>query len=102
VKVGADPLAVVPTPLSATSSGLPLKEPPTETLPTTVDGKAALVSADGAKLTLMVQLAPAARLAGQLLVCVKSPLTTTPATLAAEAPVLTTVTDRAALWVSAG
>ena len=102
VKLGTGPVGGVPTPLSATSSGLPLKLPPTDTLPTMVGGKALLVSADGRKLTLMVQLDPAARLVGQLLICLKSPLTMTGERLAAALPVLTTVTAWAVLWVSAG
>src|SRR5947199_59778 len=60
-------------------------------------------AATGVKVTLMVQLAPAARLAGQVLVWAKSPalvpVTLTPLMFSAAVPLLVSVTVCAALVV---
>ena len=56
----------------------------------------------GTKATLMVQLAPAASEAEQLLVCVKLAVTAMPLIVAAEPPVLETVTNCVPLVVPTG
>lgn len=53
----------------------------------------------GVNVTLMVQLAATARLAGQLLLCVKSPLAENEEILSESVPVLVRVTDCAPLAV---
>src|SRR5436305_512601 len=94
---GADGAAhavlVLPVPLRATLCGLPLAESVMVIAPVRVP------DCVGVKLTEILQLAPALTLAGQLLVCAKSPLAATPLIVSVEPPLLVRVTLCAALVV---
>jgi len=82
-----------PLPLSVACCGLPLA------LSLTLRVPLRLPRAVGVKVRLIVQLALAARLAGQLLVCAKSPLLVMPLMLNAALPVFFKLTDCGALVV---
>jgi len=73
-------------PLSATCCGLPLA------LSLILSAPVRLPEAVGVKVRLMVQLALTARLAGQLLLCAKSPLLARPLILNAALPLLVSTT----------
>src|SRR4051812_36231436 len=85
--------AAFPVPESETICGLPAAESVTVNAPVRVP------VCVGVKVTAMLQLAPAARLAGQELVCAKSPLVPILLTLSAAPPLFVSVTDCAALVV---
>jgi len=82
----AMPLVVTPVPVSATVWGLPVAESLMLTLPERVP------AAVGAKLTLIVQADPAAKLAGQLLAAPKSPVAWIDPIVRLAFPVLDSVT----------
>jgi len=84
---------LTPVPLSAACCGL------LPALSVMLKVPVRLPTAVGVKVRLMVQVALAARLAGQLLVCAKSPLLLIPVMLSAALPVLVRVKAWAALVV---
>src|SRR5437868_1608890 len=88
---GEHACVVVPVPLSDAVCGLPLAESVTVSVPVRAP------DCEGAKVTLTLQLAPAPRLAGQLLVSAKSPFAEIPLMVSAEPPLLVTVIDFAPL-----
>src|SRR5579864_6083787 len=90
---GEHACAVVPVPLSDAVCGLPVAESVMVTAPVRAP------DCDGVKVTLTVQLAPAARLAGQLLVSAKSPPAAMLVMFSADPPLLVTVMDFAVLVV---
>ena len=93
VRLAAGAGALTPVPLSVACCGLPLA------LSVMLRVPVRLPRAVGVNVRLMVQVALAARLAGQLLVCAKSPLLVMLATLRAALPVFFKVTDCEALVV---
>ena len=86
-------LTSVPVPVSDTVCGLPLALSATESEPVRVP------VAVGLKVTLIVQLAPAATLVPQVLVSEKSPVVEMLVMLRVAVPVLVSVTVSAALLV---
>ena len=87
VRLAAGAGALTPVPLSVACCGLPLA------LSVMLRVPVRLPRAVGVNVRLMVQLALAARLAGQLLVCAKSPLLEMPLIFSAALPVFFTLTD---------
>src|SRR5256885_4622100 len=84
---GEHACVVVPVPLSDAVCGLPMAESVIVSVPVRAP------DCDGVKVALTVQLAPAPRLAGQLLVSAKSPFAAIPLMVSAEPPLLVTVMD---------
>src|SRR5438270_9123469 len=82
---GEQACVFVPVPFNDAVCGLPLAESVMVSVPVRAP------DCDGVKLTLTVQLAPAARLAEQLLVSAKSPFAAIPLIVSAEPPLLVTV-----------
>lgn len=80
-KLAGENFITVPVPARETVCGLPGALSVTSTLPISVPETV------GLKTTVILQLAPAATLAPQLLIWVKSPVTVTLATVSAEVPV---------------
>jgi hypothetical protein len=86
-------VVVLPVPVNETVCGLPEAESVIVIAPVRVP------DCDGAKVTLMMQLAPALSVDVQLFVCAKSPLAVMPDKVNVEPPLLLKVTDCAALVV---
>lgn len=84
-------LEVTPVPVNARLCGLPLIESVMVTVPVRAPAAA------GVNVTLIVQVDEAFKVAGQLLVCPKSPWTWMPVMVSAALPVFDTVTTCAAL-----
>jgi hypothetical protein len=85
------PAGSKPVPVNPTVSGLALEF--------TVSAPVREPAAVGRNVTLAVHVAPAASVAGQVLVCAKSPFAVTPESATGADPVLRTVTWRAPLVV---
>src|SRR2546430_16124985 len=86
-------VAAVPVPVNETLCGLPDAESVTVTAPVRVP------VCVGANFTMMLQLAPAFSVAGQLLLWTKSPLEAIPLSVSVDPPLLVSDTDCAVLVV---